>query len=78
MQLPASMSVCLFNFDVDQSIPLSSTLPSSQWFVAKCSGVRSPVPCSSSFLPLGWQPPGTAARTGGDGRTSEGGCGVSL
>ncbi|NKL23638.1 hypothetical protein GFM07_32105 [Rhizobium leguminosarum bv. viciae] len=26
------MSACLFNFDVDQSIPLSSTLPSSHWF----------------------------------------------
>ncbi|MGO6725135.1 hypothetical protein [Rhizobium ruizarguesonis] len=23
---------CLFNFDVDQSIQLSSTLPSSHWF----------------------------------------------
>ncbi|NEH79216.1 hypothetical protein ELI54_23220 [Rhizobium ruizarguesonis] len=29
------MSVCLFNFDVDQSIPLSSTLSSSHRFKAR-------------------------------------------
>ncbi|TAX45010.1 hypothetical protein E0H49_33615 [Rhizobium leguminosarum bv. viciae] len=60
MPLSASRSVCLFNFDVDQSIPLSSTLPSSQRFRRQCSGMQSPVPCSSSFLPLGW----LAARNG--------------
>ncbi|MGO6819769.1 hypothetical protein [Rhizobium leguminosarum] len=35
VQLPVSMSDCLFNFDVDQSIPLSSTLSSYHWFNAQ-------------------------------------------